>query len=238
MSTSLSLPAPLRLRTARDAAEQAQQLAQDIAGLLREALAARGHASLRLSGGRSPVAFFKLLSLEALDWSCVTIGLVDDRWVVDTHADSNARLLREHLLQNAAAGAKFVPLVNAAATPEQGLDEARVLQRRELPECDVLVLGLGEDGHTASLFPDAVETPAAMRADNTAFVAAVRPTRAPHARISLTLPAVLAARQLLLPIQGAAKRAVLQRALSAPPSELPVAAVLYGGTPLTVYDCD
>lgn len=240
----MSTPAPLRLpsqirqRCFGDAAAMATALAEDVAQILRGALAARGQASLRASGGRSPIAFFQSLSTQALDWSQVSIGLVDERWVPADHPDSNARLLREHLLCNAASAAQFVPLANAAATPEAGLAQAEQAQAGIAPDCDVLVLGMGEDGHTASLFPDADETAAAMRMDNPALLAAVHPRGAPHARISLTLPALLRARHLLLPIQGATKRAVLERAVQASPEQLPVAAILRSVTPLTVYYCD
>lgn len=234
----LQLPDSVQQLLCEDAAALAAQMAQDVAARLRQALARQGQAGLRVSGGRSPIAFFQALSRELLDWSAVCIGLVDERWVPADHPDSNARLVREHLLQNHAAAARFVPLVNEAVTVEQGLAEASAIQRAQLRDCEVLVLGMGEDGHTASLFPEASETAAAMRLDNPAWLAAVHPVQAPHARITLTLPALLSAQQLLLPIQGVSKRAVLERAAQATPEQLPVAAVLRSGRPLRVYYCD
>lgn len=238
MPSPLDLPARVGQRLFADGASLAASLAGDVAQHLRDAIAARGRASLRVSGGRSPVPFFAALSRQTLDWPAVRIGLVDERWLPPDHADSNARLVREHLLRNAAGAARFVPLANAEATPEAGLAQSLRDQQALSTACDAIVLGMGEDGHTASLFPDADETPAAMRLDGPALLAAVHPRRAPHARITLTLPALLRARRLLLPVQGTAKRAVLERAVHGVPAQLPIAAILQAAVPLTVYYCD
>ena len=134
----------------------ADGLANDVAEQLRAAISARGEATLVVSGGRSPVAFFQNLAKQGLDWSKVTISLADERWVPVEHADSNAGLLKKYLLQGPAAKAKFLSLYAAAANLEDAAEQADRLLA-ELPAIDVLVLGMGDDGHTASLFPQQSE---------------------------------------------------------------------------------
>jgi 2-dehydro-3-deoxyphosphogluconate aldolase/(4S)-4-hydroxy-2-oxoglutarate aldolase len=130
----------------------AEGLALNVAKLLSEAIAARGNAVLVVSGGRSPVAFFQHLAKQDLDWSKVVVTLADERWVPVEHADSNAGLLKQYLLKGPAAKAQFLSLYSAAANVEQAAEQADRLLA-ELPPIDVLVLGMGDDGHTASLFP-------------------------------------------------------------------------------------
>ncbi|MEP6826734.1 MAG: 6-phosphogluconolactonase, partial [Aestuariivirga sp.] len=123
-----------------DADQLARNLAQNVAASLRQALAATEHATLAVSGGTTPQNFFDALSRQKLDWPRVTVTLVDERQVDETSARSNAKLVKAALVQNEAAVANFVPLYqNPAAS--------------ELPNFDVVVLGMGNDGHTASFFP-------------------------------------------------------------------------------------
>lgn len=233
MSSPMKLPAAVQQHLYPDADTGAQALADAVAGRLREALAARPQASLMLSGGKSPIPFFQKLSRLKLDWSRVVVGMVDDRWVAPDHADSNERLLREHLLKNEAAGARLVPLKNAHAEPEQGVAEAEAAVAAIPRPFDALVLGVGDDGHTASLFPCADETPAAMV--STQLVAATRPQTAPHARITLTFPAILSARAIFVAINGDSKRAVIERAVAVQPP-LPIGDVLLNSAaPVHVY---
>lgn len=229
--------AGIREHDAGDAEALAATVAARVAELLRAAIAARGSARLALSGGRSPVAMFTRLAQAELDWSQVGITLVDERWVPTDHADSNERLLRDHLLVGPVAQARFVGLKTAAATAADALIERERCLRAQLLPFDVVVLGMGEDGHTASLFPGAAGLAAALAANGEAVLAAIDPPAAPHARISLTLAALLASRQLLLPIAGAAKHAVYRRACAgAAPLELPIAAVLQQArVPVDVY---
>lgn len=227
----------VRERQFSSSSDAAQALADAIAQALTAALDARGRASLVVSGGRSPIEFFHRLRGAALDWSRVWITLADERWVPDTDPDSNARLLKQHLLQGAAAAAHFVPLWNGAATPAAAITE-RSAALASLPRpFDAVVLGMGEDAHTASLFPGAAGLAVALDPAGTALLAAIAPPAAPHPRLSLTLAALLGSRHIHLPLTGATKRAVYTRALAdCDPLRLPVAAVLCQSTvPVTAY---
>lgn len=210
-----------------DAETQSSALAAEVAKRLTQAVGARGSALLAVSGGKSPVRLFQLLSQTELPWQAVTVTLVDERWVDADHADSNARLVREHLLVGEAAAARFLPLKNAAATPEEGVAECNAaLAKLPLP-FDVVVLGMGDDGHTASFFPQAPGLAAALDTSSPMRCAGVRPQTAPHPRMTLTLRVLQESRWLVLPLQGESKLRTYRRALEDGPVELmPVRAVL------------
>jgi 6-phosphogluconolactonase len=214
-------------RVFNDAEAAAQWLADEIAARLRAALAERGRASLMVSGGRSPIPLFRALSRQSLDWSRVWISLVDERWVDSASADSNERLVRESLLRADAARAQFVPLKNEAKTPQDGIAASATALTHVPRPFDVVVLGMGEDGHTASLFPDAPGVGPALDPHGGDSLVVLTPPSAPHPRMSLTMAAVLDARWICLQIQGATKRKVYARAKTdATPERFPVAAVL------------
>jgi len=203
-------------------------LARAIVERLRAALAERGAASLVVSGGRSPIPLFERLANTDLDWSRVWITLADERWVPVDHADSNQGLLRRHLLIGHAAAARFVALKSDHPTPAAALaDRGSALAAIPRP-FDVVVLGMGEDGHTASLFPGAAGLDAAMDPDGRAVLAAIDPPAyAPHPRITLTLAALLDSRAVMLAISGAAKQAIYEQARDQPDwRRWPVSAVL------------
>lgn len=199
----------------------AQDMARRIAAILTDAIAARGVASIALSGGRSARPVLEALSQSDLDWDKVVVTLVDERWVAPDHADSNEKLIREVLLQGPAASARFTPMKNDAADAYAG--QAQVEKAfRSLPwPLDIVVLGMGDDGHTASLFPDAQELAAGLSTD--ALTLAVTPPAAPHQRMSLSAKAILSSRHIFLQIGGAAKKAVYDRAMEdGPVEELPI----------------
>jgi 6-phosphogluconolactonase len=211
----------------------AEALAQQVAEALRRAVNERDRALLVVSGGRSPVPFFECLARQELPWSKVQVSLADERWVPPSHADSNEALVRRHLLQGPAAQATMLGLYH----PAQSLEEAARLAEQSvagLPAIDVLVLGMGDDGHTASLFPASANLPAALDPSCPRRVLAMHAPAAPHERLSLTLPALTGAHLQLLAIQGASKLATLAHALQpGEAEELPIRALLH--VPLQVH---
>lgn len=204
-------------RAALDAA-----LAAHIAQRLAQAVATGGHASLAVSGGSTPKAMFAALSQADIPWESVSVTLVDERWVTPDHPDSNERLVRENLLQNRAAAARFVGLKSSAADAATGLAESTARFTGVPLPLSCVVLGMGGDGHTASWFPKAANLAELLDTDGQALLGCCDPVTAPHQRITLTLPVVLAAGEIILHITGEEKRQVLAEAARA---GLPVAAV-------------
>jgi 6-phosphogluconolactonase len=214
----------------------AADLARRVARLLSDAVQRTGRAGLAVSGGSTPAALFDRLSQLVLPWEKVVVTLVDERWVGPDNLDSNEHLVRTRLLQNRAAAASFVGLKTPAATAAEG--EAACEQRlSELPRpFAVLVLGMGKDGHTASLFPGATQLAAATKMKSGRTCMAIAPPAAPHDRMTLTLPAILDAGQIFLHITGQGKWQTLQQALQeGPAQEMPIRFILrQQTTPVTV----
>jgi 6-phosphogluconolactonase len=182
------------------------------------------------------MGFFHLLSQQDLDWSAVTITLADERWVDNQHQDSNEKLVRENLLINNAVQANFVAAKNAATDAVDG--EADLEQSlATIGRFTVVILGMGDDGHTASLFPDAERLALGLDMHSGRTAIAVTPPVAPHQRISMTLPRLLDAQQVVIHISGAGKQAVLQAAHEGDDiAELPIRAILNQQiAPLKIY---
>jgi 6-phosphogluconolactonase len=177
-----------------------------------------------------------LLSQQLLEWSSVTVTLADERWVDADHRDSNEKLVRENLLINEACQAKFISLKNSAENAVDGESECEQALA-SVGQFTVVILGMGDDGHTASLFPgsDALAMGLDMSSGRTAI--AVTPTEAPHQRMSMTLPRLLDTQQLIIHISGSSKQAVLQAAQgSDDATELPIRAILgQQVAPLSIY---
>ncbi|MEJ2761044.1 MAG: 6-phosphogluconolactonase [Gammaproteobacteria bacterium] len=216
-----------------------RQLAEDVATILEQAVAERSMALLVVSGGSTPVNLFRLLSTKPLQWDKVVVTLADERWVPADDPDSNEKLVRENLLVNAAAAARFIALKTPDENPDEGVPE---LERRlsELDTFDLVILGMGEDGHTASLFPRASALATGMNLSSGRSCIAVDPVNAPHRRMSMTLPRLLDARQIFIHITGPEKREVLERADRLRNAEeektMPISAVLHQRqTPVTLY---
>jgi 6-phosphogluconolactonase len=224
-----------------NSAELAEALAADVAGRLRAAIASRGHGLLALSGGTTPLKFLHALSRQQLEWPQLIVTLCDERWVPPRHERSNALLVREALLYGAASAARFVPLYVDAPDPESGLAQVAA-QVAALPlPIDAAVLGLGLDGHTASLFPDGDRIDAALDAQSAALLLPMRSPTAGEPRITLTLPALVAARALYLHIEGPEKKQVFARVVKgedASPRNPLRALLQHAGVPLVVYWCD
>lgn len=190
-----------------------EQFAQQLTEILREGIATRGRASLVVSGGRTPVGLFQTLSQVDLDWAKVDITLADERWVNEDDEASNTRLVHEHLLQNKAAAAHFVALKTDDADAADGIAQAESRLSSMAQPFDALILGMGEDGHTASLFPCSAQIEDGLNMSSGKICLAVQPTTAPHQRISLTLPALLNSRNIFIHLTGEKKKVVLEEAL-------------------------
>lgn len=212
--------------------------AEQLAEVIESAVAQRGEALIAVSGGKSPEALFQRLANMLLPWSRVRVTLVDERAVPADHADSNARLVQASLLQGKAAKASWLPLFRSGLTLEQMIEQVQGELRQWSLPFDAVVLGMGDDGHTASWFPDAPELPTLLSADNFDLLGVAHPQKAPHARLTLTRHAVLNSRLIQLLIPGANKQPVYQRAKAQaePMSEFPVRAVLHQNrVPVHVY---
>jgi len=204
---------------------------------LRAAIAARGMALLVVSGGSTPKLYFAALAKRDIDWSRVAVTLADERRVPDDSPRSNARLVRETLLQGAAAKAQFCPLADSRVAPEQEVAAAAARVARLPLPADLAVLGMGEDGHTASWFPHATGLSEAIDPAARALVSAMGAPDGLEPRLTLTGRALLRARALALQIEGPSKAAVYARALGEGPVEdMPIRAVLRGAADrLTVF---
>ncbi|MEC3949990.1 6-phosphogluconolactonase [Sphingobium sp. HWE2-09] len=216
-------------------AQAAADLAARIAAILSDAIVARGIASIAVSGGRSPRPVLEALSAADLDWSKVVVTLVDERWVAPDSDDSNEKLVRDTLLRGAAARARFVAMKTDAADAYAGQPGVEAAFA-DLPwPLDIVLLGMGDDGHTASLFPQGAELAEGLASE--ALTIAATPPVAPHQRMSLTAHGILQSRHIFLQISGAGKKAVYDRALAGGPVEdLPIRlALLQDVVPINVW---
>ncbi len=233
--SELQLPGTVNVHELDNPALLADTLARDVAERLRQAIADKGVATVVLSGGRSPILFLEQLARQALDWSKVVVSLADERWVPTEHADSNAGLLQRHLLVGAAAQARFVGLYRASASLELAADEADKALA-ELPAIDVLVLGMGDDGHTASLFPASPYLREGLAKGSARRCLPMLAPSVPHQRLSMTRALLASAAFIALSVQGQNKLDTLRAALAADdPTEMPIRAFLQD--PLDIYWC-
>lgn len=219
----------LPLHCHASAEDQALGLAQRVAGLLGQALAQRGVASLALSGGRSPRAFLQALDQQELDWRAVRVTLVDERWVPDSDQQSNARLLHE-CMPNALAAANWLPFYRGV-NPSADAAAASSHLQDWLP-LDIVVLGMGADGHCASLFPGQSGLQSRLAEDSQPLCEAVAGPQG-GTRLTLTGSVLHAARHSLLAIAGEEKYTRLCEAFDGQSTQWPVAAFL--APPLEIF---
>jgi 6-phosphogluconolactonase len=232
-------PRCIELREFLSSEALAAALARTVAGKLQSALQLREQAVLAVSGGTTPGRFFRDLAQQPLDWTRVTITLVDERWVPLAHPRSNEGALRTALQGHAASSARIVSLYNGEATPEQA--RPAIEQRiAALPPFDAVVLGMGTDGHTASFFADGDQLAAALDPHACASVVSMRAASAGEPRISLSLSRLIDARAVYLHIEGEDKLGVFQDALDGDEAgaQYPIRAVLtQTRSPLVAYWC-
>ena len=225
-------------RSFADKPTLARELAEAIAERIRAAIAARGSAAIAVSGGSTPARFFQALGkTRDIDWDKVVVTLVDERWVEDTNPRSNALLVTEKLLQGPAATARFFPLSAGGAEPTpEAVARTNALMAGLPSPFAAIVLGMGNDGHTASFFPGGDTLDAALSDPGPTL--ALRAPGAGEPRITFTLPRLLQTEGLFLHIEGAEKAEVLDKALAdGPVADMPIRAVLRSGAPVTIYWC-
>ena len=217
----------------REAASSAA--AVEIVHRLSNRLNVQPAASLVVSGGTTPAGCFEELAETSIDWERVHILLSDERWVPPDDEASNEKLVRDTLLQKHAAAARLLPVFSASATINQRCDEIDQ-QIRVLPfPFSCALLGMGEDGHFASLFPDADNLGEGLDVDNEQLCIAVSTAASPHPRVSLTLAALARSDSIVLLMFGDKKREVYEQA-KVKGSELPVAQLLrQKKAPVNVY---
>ncbi|MGV8887828.1 MAG: 6-phosphogluconolactonase [Pseudomonas sp.] len=211
--SNLQLPQGVSAHEFKSPVLLADGLALNVAKQLSDAIDARGTATLVVSGGRSPVAFFQNLAKQKLDWSKVVVTLADERWVPVEHADSNAGLLKRYLLQGPAAKAQFLSLYSTTANLEQAAEQADRLLA-ELPPIDVLILGMGDDGHTASLFPNSPNLADALKVDGSRRCWPMLAPTVPHQRLTMSRALLASAQFTVLSISGQSKLTTLSAALA------------------------
>jgi 6-phosphogluconolactonase len=205
----------------------AEALADRVATSLTAAIAIRGEATLAVSGGSTPKAFFEALSSRMIDWPKVKVTLVDERFVPEDNPRSNHLLVKTHLLKNAAMAAQFVPLYRPEATIEEAAVTASGIVPGMTGPFDAVILGMGTDGHTASFFPGGDHLAAALDLTLPRRVMTMEAPGAGEARLTLSFSALHDAGLLVVHIEGAEKKSVLDKALSGTDeADMPIRAVL------------
>ncbi len=198
-----------------------------------ESLERDEQATVVLSGGTTPAECFDILSRKPLAWDRVQLAMSDERWVPNDHDDSNEKLLREKLQRNAASAASILSIYQGDLSVDERCDSLQ----KQLPANSFAcsLLGMGTDGHFASLFPDADNLQVGLDRASTRFYLPVRTTASPHPRVSMTLAALLRSNEILLLFYGEKKRAIFERA-KAGDASLPVSALLeQHDVPVTCY---
>ena len=226
------------IETFADSDAWASACAARLTDTLAAALAETGKAMFAGSGGSTPAPIYARMTRTDIDWSQVVVTLIDERYVPETSPESNAALIRQTLMTGPAAAARFVPLFHAEVTVDRAAALATRALAREGARLDAVLLGMGEDGHICSMFPDSPTL-------KTLLTPTLRPAvyGVPHGRdgaapglerLSINLPYLMTARRVVLAITGPAKRAVFQREAAGDPAVQPIAALIAANVPLDV----
>jgi len=224
------LPDSVGFYSANNSESLASDLCRCIGEILTEAIIKKGRASMAVSGGSTPITLFKEFSLLNINWTKIDLTLVDDRWVDAKNADSNELLVRTHLIKNKAAQVNFIPLKNDSKTAKEGQIYSEKMLRKITFPFDVVLLGMGSDGHTASLFPCSDELPEAMNLNNSNYLISTSPKTAPYERISLTARVILDSKNVFLHLNGSSKLHTLESAMEfKDPNKMPIYTFLENG---------
>ena len=230
--SDLKFPSHVEVQSFNSRNELAHNLTSLIQDRLKSDIDKQGQASLAVSGGSTPIPLFGSLSQTELDWSNITITLVDDRWVEPTDPASNEQLVKNYLLVGTAEPAKFIGFWQPNASPESSIQLCREHLSALTKPLTTVVLGMGNDGHTASLFPCAKELNDAL--NSTESCAVVTPETAPHQRVTLTPQRLLNSQLRVLHICGKDKLETLATALAGDdPHNMPIR--LFLNHPLTIF---
>jgi 6-phosphogluconolactonase len=216
----------------------AEAAAARLAEALAAAIAQRGRAVFAGAGGSTPSPIYTRLAQADLDWSRVVATLVDERYVPETSAESNAALIKRVLLTGRASAARFVPLYSPAVTVDRAAAVAAKALAAEGGRLDAVLLGMGEDGHICSMFPASPTLRTLLTPNLKPTVLGVPPGRdgaaPPQERLSINLPYLASAGRVVLALSGAAKRAVFEREAAGDPAVHPIAALIAAKAPLEV----
>ncbi|REL29603.1 6-phosphogluconolactonase [Thalassotalea euphylliae] len=204
-----------------------QALTDQVAEILVSAVKLKGKASIAVSGGSTPKGFFTALSNMDLPWKQITVTLADERWVDITDDASNTKLVHENLLQNKALDANFFHIKQGDELTVEVLSDLNLAAGTTVLPFDVLILGMGEDGHTASLFPCSNEIHSALSRDAAPLLKVV-PQTAPHERITFSYAYLAQSQNTFLHICGDSKKEVLEKALAdSDTTQMPIRAFLH-----------
>lgn len=201
--------------------------------VLSEAISKHGAATLLVSGGNTPAPLYEALSKSELNWKKIKIALVDERWVDQDHAASNEALIKRTLLINNAKAAAFTGMKNTAKTAAAGQSETETGYRKLPQPFSLAIVGMGPDGHTASLFPHAKGLTDALKSDNDNLTAAITANQSevtgPNTeRLTLTLTGLLKTDRIVILFTGEDKLAVFGEAQKPGPVEdMPIRALLH-----------
>ncbi len=201
------------------------RLSEDIAKTLQGYIDKNGHASLIVSGGNTPISLFKKLRRKEIEWEKVQIGLCDERWIDSSSENSNENLVRTHLLQEEAGRAKFIGMYIDGKTIQEARD---ICNSRYNFEYDLLILGMGSDAHTASLFPNNPKLKLALDLKRRQKCIDIEPSSAPFSRLTLTLSAILSAKNIYLHFEGDSKFKIFKEAMEGKDIyDMPIRSILH-----------